>query len=315
MSATHPPAGAQIPTTGHSGPTPMTEVATTLPSRLRDLAALGKPRLSGTVLMTAAGGLYLAPGSIGPWLAMVSLTMTAMAVWAANSLNCYLERHSDRLMKRTRTRPLPAGRLDARVALWMGLGASVVSVAVLSWALNPLSGALAAAAIVSYVAMYTPMKRRSPHALYVGAIPGAIPPLLGWVSVTGRMDAGGLALFAVLFVWQLPHFLAIALYLREDYQRAGIRVLPLVDGSDRRTRLLMVGYTAALIPVTLTLVPLGVAGMRFLVGAVGLGVAFVIWSVRGLQSEAGPRWARKMMLASIVYLVLLFAALAVDVIR
>lgn len=289
----------------------MPAVVVPRPMVLRELWALGKPRLSAMVLVTTAGGLAMAPGTLGPWKAALALVMTSAAVAAANTLNCYLERDTDGRMKRTRTRPLPGGRLDPTWALVQGLVLSVVSVASLTWFLNPMAGALAALAILSYVALYTPMKFHSPHAVIVGALPGAIPPLLGWSAVTGRMDPGGFALFAVMFVWQLPHFLAIALYLKDDYARAGIRVLPLTHG-DQATRACIVAYSALLVPVTLSLPHFHVAGPRYFVAAAVLGLAFLGWSLTGLRGDAGPRWARGLMLASIGYLTLLFAALALD---
>lgn len=283
----------------------------TLVGTLRELVTLAKPRLSTLVLFTTAGGIWLAPGQLGPWRALVALLMTTLAVASANTLNCYLERETDGLMKRTKTRPLPAGRLDARVALWAGLLGAATSVSALSVFINPIAGALAAVAVVSYVAVYTPMKFRSPHAAIMGALPGAIPPLLGWTAVTGYIDQAGFALFAVLFVWQLPHFLGIALYLREDYERAGIRVLPLTHG-EFATKICLSLYAAVLIPVTLSLVWLRVAGPVYGVLAAVLGLGFFGWSLTGFRATAGTRWARGIMLGSIAYLTLLFLALGLD---
>lgn len=280
-------------------------------SVVRDLALLAKPRLSALVLFTTGGGLVLAPGRVDVSRAVVTLLMTTLAVAAANMLNCFLERDTDALMKRTKTRPLPAGRLDARVALGVGLVLSVLSVTALTTLVNPLSGVLAALAIVSYVALYTPMKYRSPHAVVVGALPGAIPPLLGWTAVTNRLDLAGFSLFAILFVWQLPHFLAIALYLQEDYRRAGIRVLPLTHG-ELATKVCLVAYSALLLPITWQLVRLGVAGPYYGIAALLLGIAFTGWALTGLRKGAGNRWARGAMLASVGYLVLLFTALGFD---
>src|SRR5439155_3385439 len=142
---------------------------------------------------------------------------TALVVGAANALNCYLERESDALMRRTRDRPLPAGRVEPWVALALGVGVASTSIPLLGWATNALTALLALVALVTYVGVYTPMKQRSGLALFVGAVPGAIPPLMGWTAVTGRLETGGLALFAILFCWQLPHFLAISIYLADDY--------------------------------------------------------------------------------------------------
>jgi protoheme IX farnesyltransferase len=237
--------------------------------------------------------------------------MTTFVVASANTLNCYLERETDALMKRTRARALPTGRLDARVALVVGIVLALISIPALTWGVNPLSGALAALALVSYVAVYTPMKQKSPLAVVVGALPGAIPPLLGWVAVTDSLDPGGLALFAVLFVWQLPHSLAITLYLREDYGRAGMRVLPVTHGDAIAHRWIVVS-TALLVPVTLSLTPVGVSGTRYLLVSAVLGLGLFAWSLSGLKGTPGPRWARKFMLGTVGYLALLFVALAMD---
>src|SRR5207249_1979750 len=177
-------------------------------------------------------------------------------------LNQYLERDIDRLMARTRNRPLPAQRLDRRVALALGIALAALSIPILTWAGGTMTGLLAAIALTSYVLVYTPMKQVSPHALLVGAVPGAIPPLIGWTAAMGRPTLPGLALFGVLFFWQLPHFLAISIYRKEDYARAGFKVLPVVRG-ERVTRFAILGYTLLLAAVTLSLTPLGVAGRLY----------------------------------------------------
>ena len=156
--------------------------------------------------------------------------------------------------------------------------------------------------------VYTPMKTRSAWALGVGAIPGALPPLMGWTAVTGRLDAGGLALFAIMFLWQLPHFIAIALTLKQDYARAGMKTVPEVVG-DRGARVQAALYTALLVPVSLALVPLHVAGRGYGVAAIALGAVFLGWSLLGLRRDPGPRWSRVEFLLSLVYLTGLFGAL------
>lgn len=278
---------------------------------LRDVAALAKPRLSSLVLFTTAGGLFLAPGEIPWWRALVTLLGTIGVVASANTLNCYLERDTDALMKRTRTRPLPAGRLEPAVALGVGIALSAVCIPALTWLVNPLSGALAALAVVSYVAVYTPMKRTSPLAVYVGALPGAIPPLMGWTAVTNRLDLGGLVLFAALFIWQIPHSLAIALYLREDYRRAGMRVWPVVYGEEA-TRWHIVYSSLVLVPVTFALEGVGIAGKGYLLASMVLGAGFFAWAATGIVGKPRNGWARGLMLASVAYLSLLFVALGLD---
>lgn len=273
-----------------------------------DVLTLAKPRLATMVLCTAAGGMWLAPGSRDPLQAAVLLAGTGMVVGAANALNNWLERDVDARMRRTRARPLPAGRLDPRVALLLGFSLPAVALPALGWFTNGLTATLAALALFSYAAVYTPMKRHSPLALFVGAIPGAIPPLMGWTAVTGRLDAGGLALFAVLFCWQLPHFLAVSIYLQEDYARGGLRVFALVHG-ERATLIAIAATTALLVPVTLLPISLGIAGPGYGLAAALLGGALTAWALTGLRAPGAVRWSRSFFLATLAYLTLLLAAL------
>jgi protoheme IX farnesyltransferase len=276
---------------------------------LRDVIALTKPRLASMVLFTTAGGAWLAGASLTWPVTLWALLGTILAVLGAHSLNCYLERDTDALMHRTRNRPLPAGRIDPRLALALGVGLSAASLPVLALGTNPLTAALGLLALVSYVLVYTPMKTRSAWALGVGALPGALPPLMGWTAVTNRIQAPGLVLFAIMFLWQLPHFIAIALTLKTDYDRAGMKTLPQVMG-DRHARAQAALYTLLLVPVTLLLVPLHVAGTVYAVVASVLGAAFLGWSLLGLQRDPGPRWARREFLLSLVYVTGLFGALS-----
>jgi protoheme IX farnesyltransferase len=273
----------------------------------KDLLLLAKPRLSGLVVLTTAGGVALAPGHIGAPRALVAILGTAAVVGAANALNCWLEREVDARMRRTRDRPLPAGRVEPFVALALGLAVPVFALPVLALVANPLTALLAFVALAVYVGVYTPMKRRSTLALFVGAVPGAIPPLLGWTAVTGRLDPGGLALFALLFAWQLPHFLAISIYLAEDYARGGLRVFALVHG-ERATRGWIVAATVVLVVVSLALLPLGVAGPAYGVVAAVAGAALLAGALSGLGGIGG-RWARHLFLGTLLHLTALFAAL------
>ncbi len=279
---------------------------------VRDLVALTKPRITLMVIITTFGGLWLAPGHLRWGTVLATLLATAMVVGAANTLNCWLERDVDRHMARTKRRPLPDGRLSPRAALWLGLGLGAISVPVLTLAVNPLTGLLGAIALVSYVWIYTPMKQRSPAALLVGSIPGALPPLMGWTAATDELSAPGIVLFGILFLWQLPHFLAISLFREREYSKAGIKVMPAVRGI-AATKLHAALYAGALVPVSLLLVPLGIAGWLYLSVAAVLGAGFLVWALLGLREEAGNRWARQLFIASLIYLPLLFAALAVDV--
>jgi protoheme IX farnesyltransferase len=281
----------------------------TLPvASVRDLISLAKPRITLMVLVTAAGGMWLAPGQRSGWVVAITLFTTAAVVAAANSLNCYLERDTDRLMRRTRNRPLPDRRMRPRVALLTGLGLGAFSVPALWLGVNPLTGALGALALASYVVVYTPMKQVSSSALLVGALPGALPPLMGWTAATGEIGAPGLVLFGILFLWQIPHSLAISIFRREEYEAAGLVVLPSVRG-DHYARVQSAIYTLALFPVSLMLYPLGVAGPIYLVSALVLGVGFLALVLPGLRREAHPKWSRRVFVGSLVYLTALFVAL------
>lgn len=280
-----------------------------------DLMALTKPRITAMVVITMLGGMWLATRSVGPERPPLTLALamlgTVLVVSGANTLNMYLERDSDRFMARTKNRPLPSGRLSPAVALWFGLALSAVAVPVLTFAVNALTGLLAALALVSYVLVYTPLKRTTTLSLLIGAAPGAIPPLLGWTSVTGHLEWPGVLLFSVLFLWQIPHFLAIATFRREDYRRAGLKILP-VERGDRVTRHHIVAYLLALVAVTLLLVPFGVGGYFYLASAIALGAVFLGFGAWGLRASAGARWARGLFIFSIFYLGLLLGALAVN---
>ncbi len=281
-----------------------------LSETIRDVVSLAKPRITLMVLITTAGGLSLA-GGIEPLKAVLTLLGTALVVGSANTLNCWLERDIDRYMARTRGRPLPAGRLDPTIALIFGGVLACISIPMLTLGVNALTGALAAIALVSYVAVYTPMKQWSPAALLVGSVPGALPPLIGWTAVTGRLDWAGIALFGVLFFWQLPHFIAIAIFRQDEYTRAGIKVLPAVRGL-RVAKVHALVHSVLLLLVSLLLVPLQVAGTLYLLVAGALGLAMVVLAIKGLHAGAGVKWARQLFAASLVYLPVLFAALALD---
>ncbi len=300
----------------------MTRVAAAAPAgapALRDVVALTKPRIVMLALITAAGGMSLAPGrpDVGAWVLL--LLGTGMLVGAASALNMYLERDIDCLMARTADRPLPARRLDQRIALALGVGLALAAAPLLTFGLDPTTGLLGVIALISYVNLYTPLKQRTVSATLVGAVPGALPPLMGWTAATGgTIDAGGLALFAVLFLWQMPHFYAIALFRMKEYQRAGLKTLPGERGT-WRTWLAMVGYTALQVGASLAFPVLGVAGLPYLIVAGVLGTLYLGYAIAGGAvlarhdaRGAGARWARRFFLASILYLPLLFGALLID---
>jgi protoheme IX farnesyltransferase len=294
---------------------PAPAVAPASPSRraslsvARDLLALTKPRITAIVLATGATGLAMAPGTVARATAWVSLLATALIVASANALNMWWERDVDGLMTRTRRRPLPSGRLSADVALAFGLLLGLAAVPML-FTVNVATGVLGLVALVTYVAIYTPMKRHSWLALLVGAVPGAMPPLMGWTTVTGRLDAGGLLLFAIVFLWQVPHFGAIALFRKADYARAGLQVLSVQHG-DKVSRVVMFVFAVALVAATLLAEPLHMAGVAYTVVAALLGAGFVLLTARrgALPLDA---WAKRVFGYSIVYQIVLFIAVILD---
>jgi protoheme IX farnesyltransferase len=280
---------------------------------IRDLWALTKPSIIRMCLVTTVGGLMLAPGDIGFIGALAAVVGTALAVAGANAFNMWWERDLDAKMGRTKRRPLPARRLPPVVAVRFAWLLSITALVVLAIGTNVLTTVLAGLAIALYVLVYTPLKTRTPLALVLGAVPGAAPPLLGWTAVTGSIDLPGLVLFGILLAWQIPHFLAIALYRQTEYAAAGIRVVPVVRGIPI-AKIQAVAWSMVLVPISLMLVPLGVAGDTYLVGAFLLGAGFLAWSFTGLDDDAGPRWARGFFLASLVYLPALTLMLVLDVI-
>lgn len=325
MSTSIEPASAEVPvgdvgrvSSVTSEPEPSPAARSTSASFLVDLIALTKPRLTLLVIATTGCGLWLATrmralaGAPAPSLNALALALlgTVLVVCGANALNMYIERDTDGLMVRTRNRPLPRRRLSPDTALWFGVALSSSALAILFAAVNVTTGLLATFALIAYVLVYTPLKRKTTLALPIGAVPGAIPPLLGWTAVTGRIEAPGLALFGIVFLWQIPHFLAIATFRKADYQRAGLKILP-VERGDKVTRRHILFYTAALIGVSLVLVPLGAASPFYFAAACVLGAGFLAVGVYGLRPSAGARWARWLFALSIVYLVFLLAALMV----
>ncbi|WNG19310.1 heme o synthase [Cystobacter fuscus] len=285
--------------------------AVSSPSLASDLMSLTKPRLSGLVLATAAGGMWLAPGELTVSRILVTLLATAGTVGAANALNCYWERHSDRFMARTSNRPLPSGRMEPHVALAFGVGLAAVCLPALALGANPLTALLGLVALLSYVLVYTPLKAHSSIAMLVGAVPGALPPLMGWTAVTGQIDAGGYVLFSILFLWQIPHFIAIALFRQDEYAAAGLTCVPIERGEDS-SRLQIVLYLVALVPMSLLPFQLGIAGGWYLGAAVLLGLSFLGLGAAGLFRRLGRAWARQTFLFSLLYLTGLFAAMMLD---
>ena len=259
-------------------------------------------------LMTMAVGMAVAPGtaSVGRWLA--ALIGTGLLVGSANTLNMYLERDTDGLMARTKNRPLPARRMAAFVALLFGCIQGVVAMMVLWGLVNATTAILGGIAIFSYVGVYTPLKRKTTLSTLVGALPGAIPPLMGWTAKTGVLHPAGIMIAMLLFLWQIPHFHAIAMYRNLDYQRAGLKTVPGVR-SGEIVRALILPYLAAQVVVSIWLYPMGVAGIGYLAIAVLLGAGYLGYCIVGWYLHANNRWARNMFWLSIVYLPIVYLAL------
>lgn len=280
-------------------------------ARAVDFFELTKPRITMLVLITTAVGYAVAwRGGFDPATFVALILGTALLSGGASALNQYVEREFDARMERTRSRPLPSGRVMPADAAVFGLvlsGAGLLLLAAAGW----LTLLLGAAALASYVLAYTPLKRVSSLCTVVGAIPGAIPPMMGWAASRGSLGPGAWALFAVLFLWQLPHFLAIGWMYREDYARGGFPMLPVMDPDGRSTGRQMVLYSAALLPVTLVAGSLASAGSLYLAGAVLFGAIFLGFSARfaRAKSTAAARW---LFLVSILYLPALLGLMVFD---
>jgi protoheme IX farnesyltransferase len=273
------------------------------------LVELSKPGVTGLVTVTLLTGALTAPGHIGALRLLAAVVGTVAVVAAANALNMYLERDTDGLMSRTRSRPLPSGRLTPEMVLAFAALNTVFGLSMLGAFVGSLPTLLTLLALVSYVVVYTPLKRVTPLALIAGAVPGALPPLIGWASVSGSLAPLAWMQFAILFVWQLPHFLAIAIFRRDEYARAGMKVLPVVHGV-RRTEIEIALYTLLLVLVSLAPLGLGLAGFGYASVALICGLGFLVLATAGLGVKNERRWARRVFFASMPYLVLVLGALA-----
>ena len=282
-------------------------------SRLADFYELTKPRMNFLVVVTTMVGFFMgARRGFSDWALLAHCLLgTAMAAAGASVLNQYVERAHDARMRRTSNRPLPAGRVSPVEAMLLGVLLSAGGTLYLAALVNPLTAALGAVTIASYVFLYTPMKRWSTLCTVVGAVPGAIPPMMGWTAVTDALSPEAWALFGILFFWQMPHFLAIAVLYREDYARGGFQMLPVVDDGLVVTGRQMVLYGTALIPVSLMPVALRMAGPGYLLAAAALGLAFLGFGVNCAINKRRVD-ARRLFLASIVYLPALLAVMMAD---
>ena len=273
---------------------------------------LTKPRIAFLLVLTSAAGFYL--GSNGGFdavrfaNAMISIALLAFGV---STLNQYLERHTDPLMERTAKRPLPTQRLAPIEALIFGILLCVAAEVYLFVAINTLTGVLGLIVIVGYVLLYTPLKTRTSASTAIGAIPGAMPPLMGWTAAANDITLGAWAMFVTQFLWQFPHFLAIAWMYREDYGRAGICMLPVVEPDGRVTGQQIIAYSLMLVPVSLLPTALGISGRIYLIAAAVLSLLFLASSIRAALSKSNQH-ARQLLLASVLYLPLLFGVMVLN---
>lgn len=275
-------------------------------------ADLVKARLTALVVLTTLVGFYAgSPRGIDYALMIHAVLGTALVACGAAALNQLLERDHDRGMRRTEDRPLPSGRMTPDTVLIVGGLCTAAGLIYLALAVNLLTSLLGAVTWVSYLFVYTPLKRITTLNTVIGAIPGAIPPLMGWTAARGQIDLGGWALFAILFFWQLPHFLAIAWMYREDYERAGFVMLPVVDPDGARTGRQALSHCLGLLPVSLAPTVLNVTGVIYFFGAFVLGVIFA-WSAFQFSRKLDRPSARRLFFVSIIYLPLLLGLLVFD---
>ena len=275
-------------------------------------ADLVKARLTTLVLLTTLVGFYLGlPGAMNFALMFNTLAATALVAAGASALNQFLEREYDAKMRRTQSRPLPSGRLQPTTVMIFGGVCSVAGLVYLALAVNLLTSVLGAVTLVSYLFIYTPLKRVTWLNTAIGAVPGALPPLMGWTAARGELTGEGWALFAILFFWQLPHFFAIAWIYKDEYAKAGFKMLPSIDPDGRRTAQQAVSNTLALLAVSLFPFVFKMAGTTYLVGAIILGAGF-LWGAIQFSRQLTLARARQLFFASIIYLPLLLALMVWD---
>ncbi len=289
-----------------------TAAAATRPSAFWDYLELTKPNVVWLILMSTIVAFYLGAPSQMPVLLMLHTVLaTALLAGGTGVLNQWWERESDARMRRTEARPLPAGRVGARPALTFGIGLAAAGLAYLLVAVNTLSFGVGLATLASYVLLYTPLKSRTPLATFVGAFPGAAPLMLGWTAVRNDLGIEACVLFSILFLWQFPHFYAIAWMYRDDYARAGVKMLPVVEADGSSTARQIVCYGFNLIPVSIAPWMLGMAGPVYAAAALALGCGYLYFGVRAARLRDAAA-ARSLLLASVAYLPLLYLFLVAD---
>jgi protoheme IX farnesyltransferase len=277
--------------------------------RIFDFILLAKPELTFLSVLTALGGAFLAQGS---FLALLHAFLgTIMVGGGAGALNMYLEREFDIFMKRTARRPVPAGRVAPREAAGFGIALSLLGVGHLWFWTTPLAALLAVLTLVTYLFLYTPLKRLTPFATIVGAFPGALPPLIGWTAVRGEISLEALSLFAILFFWQMPHFLSLAWIYRKDYERGGFRMMTVVDPTGRVTGRQILVYTIALIPASLLPTYAGLLGPAYFVAAGCLSLVFLAAAIPMFRHPT-KHSAKRLFYASLAYLPTLMLCMVLD---
>ena len=281
-------------------------------SILRAYVALTKPRIISLLVFTALGGMFVASrGAPDPLLTIIVLSGGALAAGGANALNHYLDRDIDQLMRRTATRPVASGSIAPVNAMWFGIALNVLAFGILAWLVNPLSAVLTLSATLFYVFVYTmALKRSTPQNIVIGGAAGAIPPMVGWVAVTGTLDLPALYMFAIVFFWTPPHFWALSLLIKDDYSEAGVPMLPVVAGVSETKRSILL-YTILLAALTAMFFTTRAVGWVYFVGALALGIGF-IWSAYRLMRRPGIEGAKSTYLYSLAYLALLFMLMMID---
>ena len=280
-------------------------------SKFSSYVELTKPRITFLIVLTSAAGFLLgSKGALDYVVLFHAMLGIALLSSGIATLNQYMERDLDGLMRRTAARPLPSGTLTATRALVFGLSLTLLAEVYLALLVNPLTALMGALVVVGYLLCYTPLKTRTSLSTMVGAFPGAMPPLIGWTAARGEVGLEALALFAILFVWQFPHFLAIAWMYREDYARAGIVMLPVAEPEGRSTAQQIVLWTLILVPVSLLPTALGISGMEYFYGAIILGLLFLVSSITAAVSGSRQN-ARRLLLASVLYLPILFGLMVI----
>jgi protoheme IX farnesyltransferase len=282
------------------------------PTKLGAYIALTKPDVSLLVLMTTGAGFYMGARGPMPWVHMLHVIFGTMMIAAGTAaLNHYIERESDRFMRRTASRPLPAGQLTPAEALRFGLGLALAGAVDLYYSAGSIACLLGVFTSLSYLLAYTPLKKRTVWATFIGAIPGAIPPMIGWTAATGKLGTGAWLLFAILFLWQFPHFHAISWMYREDYARAGILMLPVVDKDGTRTFRQIVLYAASLVAVSLLPAIMGFAGMLYFFGALVTCTGLVQVCLWAASAKTNTR-AKWLMHATVLHIPILLGLMMYD---